>query len=61
MQLVYHEDANFEDALNPLILYYFLPNFFDSNKDIKFLGIGSRLSTLKLFFKTIKNKKRLSK
>lgn len=47
MKLTYHEAPNFGDALNPYIFNYFLPDFFDSNSDELFLGIGSILGLLK--------------
>jgi succinoglycan biosynthesis protein ExoV len=43
MNLIYHEGRNFGDALNPMIMEHFLPNFFDGIDDVQFLGIGSIL------------------
>ncbi|MBL3658184.1 polysaccharide pyruvyl transferase family protein [Fulvivirga sediminis] len=43
MKLTYYESANFGDALNPRIFKHYLPDFFDQNSDIQFLGIGSIL------------------
>lgn len=44
MELLYHKGNNYGDALNPIIFNYFLGNdFFDSDNDIKLIGIGSIL------------------
>jgi len=47
MKLVYHKGNNFGDALNSVIFEYFLPDFFDDDEEVKFLGIGSVLGLLK--------------
>jgi len=41
MKLNYYNVNNFGDALNPLIFYKLLPNFFDNEPSTEFFGIGS--------------------
>lgn len=44
MKLIYYkENSNFGDALNPLIFQKLLPDFFNDDSDIAFIGIGSLL------------------
>ncbi|UII25504.1 polysaccharide pyruvyl transferase family protein [Fulvivirga maritima] len=43
MKLTYYESTNFGDALNPIIFPHYLPDFFDQDSDIEFIGIGSIL------------------
>ncbi len=43
MDLNYFKSNNFGDALNPYIFEHFLPDFFDTNTDVSFVGIGSIL------------------
>lgn len=43
MILNYFQSNNFGDALNPYIFNHFLPDFFDSDSDVSFVGIGSIL------------------
>ena len=47
MKLVYHESANFGDALNPLIFEALAPGFCDERRDTVLVGIGSMLGLLK--------------
>lgn len=53
MKLRYHLSKNFGDALNPLIFNHFLPDFFNDNNEIEFIGIGSILG-----FKSVQNAKK---
>jgi succinoglycan biosynthesis protein ExoV len=46
MKLVYHLGCNFGDAINPIIFDYFLPNVFDEDEKIIFIGIGSILGLI---------------
>lgn len=48
MKLEYHKGNNFGDALNPIIFNHYLPNFFDNDDSVLFLGIGSILGLKKL-------------
>jgi succinoglycan biosynthesis protein ExoV len=43
MILNYFQSNNFGDALNPYIFHHFLPDFFDSDPETSFVGIGSIL------------------
>ncbi|GAA5034709.1 hypothetical protein GCM10011506_29240 [Marivirga lumbricoides] len=43
MILNYFQSNNFGDALNPYIFNHFLPNFFDGDPEVSFVGIGSIL------------------
>ena len=43
MRLQYHEGKNFGDQLNPMIFDHFFPGYFQGNKDIVLMGIGSIL------------------
>ncbi len=43
MILNYFKSNNFGDALNPYIFNHFLPEFFDQDPEISFVGIGSIL------------------
>lgn len=53
MKLRYHLSRNFGDALNPYIFNHFLPQFFDNQSDVEFVGIGSVLG-----FKGVQQAKR---
>lgn len=39
----YTESTNFGDQLNPYIFGHFLPDFFDDDSSVEFLGIGSTI------------------
>ncbi len=43
MILNFLQSKNFGDALNPYIFTHFLPNFFDTEEEVSFVGIGSIL------------------
>ncbi|MFO8234700.1 MAG: polysaccharide pyruvyl transferase family protein [Bacteroidales bacterium] len=48
MILTYYDTTrNFGDLLNPLIFHHYLPNFFDNDPEIIFLGIGTILGLKK--------------
>jgi succinoglycan biosynthesis protein ExoV len=48
MQLVYYKETkNFGDLLNPLIFNQLLPDFFDDDPRLQFLGIGTILGQAK--------------
>ncbi len=48
MILEYHRGNNFGDKLNTLIFNYYLPNFFNDDKSVYFLGIGTILGLKKI-------------
>jgi len=47
MKLTFHRGDNFGDKLNPLIFEHYLPDFFDDDTSIRFLGIGTILGLKK--------------
>lgn len=47
MKLCYYLGKNFGDAINPLLFEKLLPDFFDDDTRILFLGVGSTIGLLK--------------
>jgi len=48
MKLVYHEGANFGDAINPIIFNHYLSDYFDNDETEIFIGIGSIIGLKKV-------------
>ncbi|MGB5768576.1 MAG: polysaccharide pyruvyl transferase family protein [Crocosphaera sp.] len=46
MKMYYYKQNNFGDQLNPWLWNKLIPNFFDNEKEIAFLGIGTLLNNI---------------
>ena len=53
MKLLYHTGNNFGDKLNVFIFNHYLPNFFDDDESVNFIGIGTILGLYKVDYKKI--------